>query len=234
MSAKTKKRKRVLNHRQVFKVKYPPRGAWEWKLRMHFDSIDYLHEGYWSEKLKPCPVCGRIPVFEEYVYESTPADQPAKIFVGFCQTCELRTRKPGRLKEAVLQWQSRRFSPDSLLVCHRPRPDTYGSRMLCNKVVASAIDDALFYARMRNETEEGSEAWTSYGGELKKLEDFFRTSLFMFELDPDGVISDIRKVMYPTLNPEDRIKIPLHLAQIYKGKRLLKECTQKSSLSKQP
>ena len=133
-----------------------------------------------------------------------------------------------------MQWQERKFSDDTFLVCHRPRLDTYGCRLLCNKVVDSAIEDALFYAFQRQDAEYGSEIWTSYGQSLKKLEEFFRTSVFMFELDPDGVISDIRRALYPTLEPKDRIKIPLHLAQLYKGKEILKKCTQKRNSSAQP
>lgn len=221
----------------MFDAKYPPRGAWEVHRGGHDADYDYVHSGYYSEKLRPCPACGKYPVFQEAAYYSDPEDIPAKVFIGFCPTCELRTRKPGTLKEAVMQWQGRRYSHDSFLVCHRPRAnnlDTYGCRLLCNRVVGAAIDEAMFYALQRQGVQEGSELWTSYGESLKKLENFFRTSVFMFELDPDGVISDIRKVLYPTLEPKDRIKIPLHLAQLYKGKEILKKCTQKSNSSKQP
>lgn len=218
----------------MFDDKYPPRGAWEVHRCGHGANYDYNHGGYYSEKLRRCPVCGRFPVFQESAYDSKPGDIPAKVFFGYCPTCELRTKKPGTLKEAVMQWQERKFSDDTFLVCHRPRLDTYGCRLLCNKVVDSAIEDALFYAFQRQDAEYGSEIWTSYGQSLKKLEEFFRTSVFMFELDPDGVISDIRRALYPTLEPKDRIKIPLHLAQLYKGKEILKKCTQKRNSSAQP
>lgn len=207
-----------------FNEKYPERRGWERHQRGVLDGRDYVHAGYYSELLKPCPVCGRYPVFEEY-------GEP-KVYAGYCPTCELRTRKPGTLKEAVIQWQKRMFSHDSLLVCHRLKPesmDTYGCRMLCDKVVSSAIDDALFYAFQQQDVKERSELWESNRKMLKDLENFFRTSGLMVELDPDGVISDIRRALYPTMKPEDRIKIPLHLADLYKGKEILKKCTQKSN-----
>lgn len=230
-------KRKPFNLTTMFDDKYPPRGAWEVHRCGHSTDFDYNHGGYYSEKLKPCPACGRYPVFQEAAYDSGPRDIPVRVFIGFCPTCELRTKNPGTLKEAVMQWQDRRFSHDSFLVCHRPRAetlDTYGCRLLCNEVVDSAIESALFYAFQRQDVQEGSEIWTSYGKALTELEDFFRTSVFMFELDPDGVISDIRRALYPTLEPKDRIKIPLHLAQLYKGKEIVKRCTQKTNSSKQP
>ena len=103
-------------------AKYPPRGSWEVHRKAHVDGYDYDHAGYYSEKLRPCPVCGRYPVFEEDARHMTAEDEKARFFVGVCPTCSLRTKGHGvTLKEAVYQWQRREFTPDSWLVCHRPR-----------------------------------------------------------------------------------------------------------------
>lgn len=212
-------------------AKYPPRGSWGWHRTSYnrYGSVGDVHDGYVSDKLKKCPVCGRLPVFQEDIYQATPADQPAKIFYGFCPTCELRTRKPGTLKEAVIQWQARKFSPDSLLICRRPRLCAEGCRRLSNKLIAMAIDDAVFYAQERQETVEGSNAWKNLGTQLQKLEEFFRTSVFMFGRDADSVISDIRMLLYPELEPKDRIRIPLHLDELYKGKEIVIECMNRKN-----
>ena len=220
-----------------FNVKYPPRGSWivhGTRAAGGDNDMSYVHGGYYSEKLRRCPVCRRFPVFQESAYHATPPTEKAKVFYGFCPTCELRTRKPGTLKEAVVQWQNRKFSRDSLLVCHRPRLDTYGCRLLCNQVVGEAIDDALFYARNMLEADVCSELFQSYRHELKKLEQFFRESVFMFELDADGVISEIRRAIFPMLEPKDRVKIPLHLYELYKGKEIVRECTNRKNSKKRP
>lgn len=212
-----------------FTEKYPPRGSWRIMHSGTENGRDYYFTGYYSEKLRRCPVCGRFPVFTESVYDASPEDTKAKVFLGYCPTCCLRTKDPGTLKEAVYQWQDRKYSKDSLLVCHRPRLDSYGCRMLSQKVIKTVIDDSLFFAQKRQECQIGSESWESYGTELKKLEKFFRESVFMFEMDADGVISDIRRILYPTLEPKDRIRIPLHLHELYNGKEVEKECHPKNS-----
>lgn len=221
--------KRGTNSVTDYDVKYPPRGAWEVHRTGSRGGYDYCYGGYYTEKLRRCPVCGRRPVFTESAYDATPPDEKARVFYGYCPTCHLRTRTAGTLKEAVMQWQYQEYSDDSWLVCHRPTFDRYGCSLLCNRVVRSAIDDALLYAQKRQDEPEGTEHWVFYGKELRRLETFFRKSVFMWELDPDGVISDIRRALYPDLTPKDRIKIPLKLTELYKGKKVVEECTQRNS-----
>lgn len=220
--------------REYFDEKYPPRGSWVVRHAGHEGDVDYYYGGYYSEKLRKCPVCGRYPVFTECSSKATPPGEKARVFLGYCPTCCLRTKTPGTLKETVMQWMHREYSEDSWMVCHRPMLDTYGCRLLSKHVVEAAIDDAIFYAQKRQDEAEGTETWEFYGRELKKLETFFRESVFMFELDPDGVISDIRRILYPNLEPKDRIKIPLHLNQLYKGKKVVKKCMDQKSSKKQP
>lgn len=220
-----------------YSIKYPPRGSWIVHGTRNTDgekAMSYVHGGYYSEKLRRCPVCKRYPVFQESAYDATPQTEKAKVFFGFCPTCELRTRKPGTLKEAVMQWQYREFSPDSLLVCRRPRLDTYGCRLLCKEIVDEAIEDALFYERELLDTSPYSDLFYSYLDTLEDLEKFFRESVFMFELDADGVISEIRRALFPTLEPKDRIRIPLHLTELYKGKEIVRECTNRKNSKKRP
>lgn len=219
---------------EEFSAKYPPRGVWGFQHRGTENGVDYNYAGYCTDRVKTCPVCGRLPVFTESYYHATPKDERAKVFYGYCPTCSLRTKEPGTLKEAVYQWQRREFSDDTWLVCHRPKLSGPAVRALSQKVIESAIEDAIFYARKRQDLQEGSDAWKSYGRQLQELETFFRTSVFMYEMSASGIISDIRRILYPDAEPKDRIKIPLHLDQLYKGKEILKECTAQNNSKKRP
>lgn len=208
--------------------RYPQRRGWIYK---NSNPILFLnHTGYYSTQLRPCPCCGRYPVFEENAYVDIESDI-AKSFLGYCQMCEIHTYKPGTLREAVIMWQGRKFSKTSINMNKRPKYDSlYGVRSLCNKVVDAAVVDAILYARER-QTANG-ELFDSYGEQLDKLEKFFRTSVFMWEMDPDGIISDIRRILYPNMTPEDRTRIPNHLSELYKGKEIEK-CIQEENLKKQ-
>lgn len=209
-------------------VKYPPRRGW--KFSCVSPSRELLHRGYWSSELKPCPCCGLYPVFEESTRAETDVEQRATVFVGICPKCEIRTRKDGTLKEAVIMWQRRAFSRDSYLMNRRPKYDSLeGVRELSQKIVDAAVEDAMMYARERQEAQEGSERFIFLGDRLEELERFFKHSVFMWEMDPDGIISDIRRILYPELEPKDRIKIPLHLSRLYEGKKVIEKCTQKTN-----
>lgn len=225
-----KREKRLL---EFFTDKYPPRGSWVVRHRGNLDGMEYVYEGYYSEKVRRCPVCGRYPVFTESAYHATPEGEKARIFLGYCPTCCLRTREPGTLKEAVYQWQRGEYSKDSLSVCRRPRFSEYGCRLLSQKIVEDAIEDAIFFAQKRQDITVPGRVPAGYGADLRQLEKFFRESVFMYELDPDGVISDIRRILYPTMKPKDRIKIPLHLDELYKGKEIMNECTRQRNSKKQ-
>ena len=116
-------------------------------------------------------------------------------------------------------------------MAHRPKcSDLYGVRLLCKQVIGKAIDDALLYVQTRNSMQEGSEAFKSYESMLDALETFFRESPMMWELSANGLISDIRKAIYPDIPPEYRVKIPLHLSELYLGKAVREECRKKNLL----
>ena len=204
-------------------VKYPPRGGWVVHRKAHVDGYDYDHAGYYSEQLRKCPVCGRHPVFEEDARYATGETEKARFFIGVCPTCSLRTSGDGlTLKEAVYQWQRREYTEDTWLICHRPKFFESGVRVLCDKIIGTVIDDALMYARRRQDVPKSSDEWKALGRLLDELEQFFRTSCFMYALDPDGIISDIRRALYPNMDPEKRIRIPLQLSRLYEGKAIKK------------
>ena len=211
-------------------AKYPPRGAWSVVKAKPMNN--YMHQGYTSAKLRPCPVCGRQAVFEECQMRKTMPFEKAKYFIGFCPTCELRTES-GTLKKAVIAWQEKRYTPDSWLHCHRPKLDTAGCALLCEAATASAYEDARFYAAEMLKAKADSEYFTSLKKDLDRLEVFFRTSPLAFALDPDAVISKIRKELFPELEPKDRLRIPLRLSELYKGKAVVVECMMKKNLRKQ-
>lgn len=199
-------------------VKYPPRGAWKVVGAYILDGYYYKHCGYSSTKLKPCPVCGRYPVFEEDQYRCTESDKPAKYFYGFCPTCDLRTEKSGTLKEAVYQWQRYSFSENTLMVCQRPTFSKDGINALYNKVVEACVNDAILKLEWQFKLTPYTEEWRRLSKELNEIEDFLRGSCFTVDLDPDGIISDIRKILYPDMSHDERTKIPLHLSKLYEGK----------------
>lgn len=205
--------------------KYPPRGAW--RVMQTSPSNDIMHGGYTSEKLRKCPVCHRFPVFEEDAARRSSHGEKAKWFIGFCPSCELRTRDSGTLKEVVMQWQERKYSPDSWLHCHRPKLDTWGCALLCEAVAREAYDDAMFYIDLMQHTATDAEKFTSAKVMLNDIENFFRTSPLTFALDLDAVISKMRKELYPDMTPEQRMQIPLSMSKLYNGKEIVKKWLEK-------
>lgn len=216
--------------------KYPPRRGW--KITTTHPGSKLYHSGYTSDLLKQCPCCRSYPAFEEASSSDQGPEERAKVFIGICPKCELRTRKEGTLKESVIQWQRRDFSRNSIAMNRRPKlRSEEGIRDLCSKMVSKAIDDTICLIKMQKKNYAGVADYVNVEKDLNKLENFFRTSCFMWELDCDGLISDIRKYLYPDLPPAERIKIPLHLRNLYIGEGVRKEwnrkCTQKMNSSKQ-
>lgn len=221
-------------------VKYPPRRGWD--VVGGSPANDLMHGGYTTNLLKPCPVCGRQAVFEEDSYNKTPKGERARVFIGFCPTCELRTRTPGTLREAVTQWQTGQYSPDSWLHCHRPKLDSWGVAELCNVVCGTAYEDLRMYVeimmggdvriprvalsshRRPKEDPAWEETYSHSELEVRRIDQFFRTSPCAFALDHDAVMSKLRKEMFPDLTPEERLKIPLDPTEMWKGKEIAKKC----------
>ena len=231
-------------------TKYPPRRGWE---VVESDSHDgWMHGGYTTDVLKRCPVCGRRAVFEEDSYAKAPKSERARIFIGFCPTCELRTRTPGTLREAVTQWQTVQYSPDSWLHCHRPKLDSFGVAELCNVVCGTAYEDLRMYVdimlgndiriprvartshkqRATELTEE--ETYSHSELEVRRIDEFFRTSPLAFALDRDAVMSKLRKELFPDLTPKERLKIPLDPTEMWRGKEIAKKCIAERNSRKQP
>ena len=231
-------------------VKYPPRRGWD--VVGGRPSDDFMHGGYTTNLLKPCPVCGRQAVFEEDSYNKAPKGERARVFIGFCPTCELRTRTPGTLREAVTQWQRGEYSPDSWLHCHRPQFDSWGVSELCNVVCGTAYEDLRMYVeimmggdiriprvartshkqRVTEPTEE--ETYSHSELEVRRIDQFFRTSPLAFALDRDAVMSKLRKELFPDLTPKERLKISLDPTEMWRGKEIAKKCIAERNLKKQP
>lgn len=216
---------RNVNSTINYASKYPPRGAW--RVMQTTPSNDIMHGGYTSEKLRKCPVCHRFPVFEEDAERRSSHGEKAKWFIGYCPSCELRTRDSGTLKEVVMQWQDRKYSPDSWLHCHRPKLDRWGCALLCEAVAREAYDDAMFYIDLMQHTATDAEKFTSAKVMLNDIENFFRTSPLTFALDLDAVISKMRKELYPDMTPEQRMQIPLSMSKLYNGKEIVKKWLEK-------
>lgn len=219
-----------------YAIKYPPRGAWV--VVKTSPASNLMHGGYTSGKLRKCPVCGRPPVFEEDAdpKRKTGRLQKAKYFIGYCPSCELRTENSGTLKEAVMQWQEKKWSTDSWLHCHRPKLDPWGCVALCEAVVRTAYEDTMLYLDLMRKSRRDDESFSAARDALNGFEKFFRTSIFAAYLDPDAVISKIRRDLFPDMTPEERTQIPLKLSELYHGEEYVKawkrQCTKKKSSSK--
>ena len=219
---------------EYYALKYPPRRGFaiQAKRGERGGEPAYNHAGYVSVLLKPCPVCNRLPVFEEASRYARPANEPAKIFIGVCPTCDLRTAHEGSLRQAVMEWQAGKFSSDMWLVCHRPKFYIEGCKMLAKKMVDDAVDETLIRVRQRQSENPDSPLFDTHGAELDLLEKFFRESPFTYDMDADGIVSDIRRAIYPELSPEWRVKIPLRLSRLWEGKKVVIECMRQTNSKK--
>ena len=193
-----------------------------------------MHIGYTSPEARVCK-CGCYPVFEQYVLdrkEDGSRNIPAQSFVAICPRCELRAKGEGTLEEVLETWNRGEYSEDNLLVSEKLSTlSLETAKMLGAVVVMRMIEDAIDMILQKHKIQQ--ELRTLYGagneerhGEkvhkvqeltrrLESSENFLRYSPLMFDRDPDAVISDIRKAIYPGDTAEDiekRMKIPLRLA----------------------
>ena len=214
--------------------KYPPRRGWT--VVGTNPKNGYVHGGYTTDQLRRCPVCGRQAVFEEDCRSAAPTEERTRVFIGICPTCELRTKDSGTLREAVTQWQMRKFSSDSLLHCHRPKPakfDTWACALMCESAAKHAYEDLQLFVELMMNTPEDLEDFTMLRSEVARIEDFFRRSPLAFALDPDAVASKLRRDLWPELTPKERLKIPLKLTEMYKGKEIAEKCIAERNLKRQ-
>ena len=195
-----------------------------------------MHIGYTSPEARVCK-CGSYPVFEQFVLdrkEDGSRNIPAQSFVAICPRCELRAKGEGTLEDVLETWNLGEFSEDNLLVSEKMTslsPET--AKMLGGIVVMRMIEEIIdmilekhkIQKELRsgllegagNEYKRGEKAHKirELNGRLGSAENFLRYSPLMFDKDPEAVISDIRKAIYPGDTAEDierRMKIPLRLA----------------------
>ena len=194
---------------------------------------DVMHIGYTSTKARPCK-CGCVPTFEQYVLdrkEDGSRNIPAQSFVAICPRCELRAKGEGTLEEVLETWNRGEYSEDNLLVSEKMTSlSTETAKMLGAVVVMRMIEDAIDMILQKHKIQQELRslygAWNEerhgekvhkiqeLNGRLVNAENFLRYSPLMFDRDPDAVISDIRKAIYPGDTAEDiekRMKIPLRL-----------------------
>lgn len=194
-------------------VRYPRRKGWARDL---WRSNESHHVGYKTDRARPC-CCGWIPVFEMYT-EATERDCPAVDFVAICPRCERRAEGHGSLEYCLKQWNAENLSDDSMMVNMPIMEMSYtGAEKLSQKIFRAAKAEALELILKKHEEFGDRRDWKyqlKFAGDLVRLEIFFRESPLMMDLDGDGVISDIRKQVYPDLSPEERIRIPLKLTEM--------------------
>ena len=212
-----------------FDVTYPPVPGFDRqpnKYRM-------FHVGYVNSKAKPCPCCGTMPVFEQYVLDKAPLTQkrniPAKTFVGICPRCEIRAEGEHTLEEALEVWNRGEYSEDSI-ICNRKMHDldTECCANLCDTVIGDAMRDAVILIQkkkalmqeLKNPELSDLKRISFYNelqdvrGNIREIQLFLRTSPIMFDRDSDAILSGIRKILHPELSYQERTKIPLSLMKM--------------------
>lgn len=204
---------------------YPDIDGWGRIIYAHGDDN---HVGYTTDRANPCPCCGRFPVFEQYVNdvdEKKVRNVPATQFVAICPKCEFKSTKIGTLEEVLLSWNNKEFSEDAIMVRHRLKDlNEIGCERLSNRVVMDAILEAKelveqhhkLIAKLRDPSniKDRQVIWHQIElnvGALRKLQRFFETNPIMLDYDAEATISTVRKLVYPDMKIEDRIKIPLRL-----------------------
>lgn len=188
------------------------------------------HVGYRSERMARCE-CGAEPVLEQTVDDATKDGRnvPAQRYVAICPRCETRTEYDGEIEKCIEEWNAGRFTEDSMMLKHAIRsPNLEGYARLAGKVIGIAYDDAVVLLkekqRLRKKMQNpliGSATMEScrtqidsINGELRALQFFFENSPLMMNRDPESIISDIRKEVYPMVRPEVRMQKPLVLSKM--------------------
>ena len=222
---------RDLSVETVLKETYPEREGFGRRLfRGSRGELVSCHVGYTTDRMSRCE-CGDWPVLEQTVDDvsGTGRNIPARKFVAICPRCEARTEYDGDIERCIEEWNAGRFTADSMMLKHSMKNrDLEGFARLAGKVISLAYDDAVALVREKHRLRKkmdnpliGSAERTScrmqienINGELARLQKFFEESPLMMGRDPDSVISDIRKEVYPTLRPEMRMRKSLILTRI--------------------
>lgn len=219
----------------MFDLTYPPRDGWA-RTEKRMASNDWHHVGYMSMFARQCPVCGAMPVFEQYVGDVTKEpgkkkvkNMPAETFVAVCPRCEVRAVGEGTLEECLRAWNDEDYSDDSLLVngeieningqglkeladCVWEETVAYGVDLVKRKhelqmaLNSAFIDDVM--------TEVYYTELKGIRSTLTSLQKDVLSSPFGAVRDPESVLSDIRKGAYPHLSIDERLLIPLDLGKM--------------------
>ena len=219
-TATTPKKKQPASFENV----YPPIDGWGWSLSRN------NHSGYISNLAIKCE-CGASPVFEQYCLDltGTAKSVPAKLFVGICPNCGLRAIGQWPLEKALAVWNSGERTADSRTLAQKCKnPDNNACKNLSDAAVTEAVEEAVRMVRRKNElqtllrddllSDQKREVYyielKSIRSNLRSLQVFFTESPLLYDKDSDAVLSGIRKILYPGLSYEDRIKIPLKLVSM--------------------
>lgn len=206
---------------------YPELPGWGRRLYSKRNDVrdDSIHIGYTHPDAKPCPCCHMSPVFERYVEDR---GVPASVFVAICPRCELRAAGYGTLEQVLDDWNHGRFTDDGWQVHHRLKDvDADAIALLSKKVTADAVSDATDLIETRRKlaknvrlakNEFAREAQEQHLKDtmraLREIQHFIEQSPLMLDHDPEAVLSAIRKRVYPDLDTEKRLKVPLDLARM--------------------
>ena len=209
---------------------YPPVVGFDLYYRYNRKSKITRLYGYTNQKAKRCQ-CGGTPVFEQAEYDHDPHDpyKPAKVFIGVCKDCNLRTKSEGPLWLVLKEWNDGVYDRDMLMV-QKPltNSDTEACIRLSSVLVSAAMTDAVRLILEKRELKDKLTApdatdytreqlyprYAECRGQLKALDNFFRTSPLLMEMDGETCISKVREAVYPDLTPDERVKIPLKLVNM--------------------
>lgn len=194
-------------------IRYPKREGWG---LVGWRGSNLHHLGYITEKARRC-VCGCPPVFE-MTTGTVETEGAASDFVAICPRCERRAEGHGSLEYCLRMWNEGKMSDDSMMV-NMPilSMSETGAMKLSRKLIALNKEEAIELIRCKHSEFGTRRDWkykVRYAAQLRTIERFFRESPLMMDMDGEAIISDIRKIIYPDLTPEERVKIPLILTEL--------------------
>ena len=209
---------------QIIEKTYPEREGFTRHLTRGTgkDGFAYCHIGYMTDRLKRCE-CGAEPVLEQTVDDVTEDGRniPAQRFVAICPKCETRIEYDGDIEQCIEEWNAGKYTADSKLLKHSIKNrDLEAFARLGGKVVQMSYESAVALIKEKHrlrkrldnpmiggmEREACRNQIESINGELNVIQRFFEESPLMLNRDPESIISDIRKEVYPMLRPEMRMR----------------------------
>lgn len=142
-----------------------------------------------------CPICGKEP-------ETEPAKFDDGQWVCVCHRCLLSTDPRESPEEAEKDFIDGKFSKMTMTI-NRPQtePDPDGLIALCAAVVKMAADDYRTELRIWK-MNRGSNGKGRVGLHAERLEEFFRSSPLMMDLEGNGIIERLRREVDNEVNPK--------------------------------